>query len=108
MTKPESAALRSFLWQRVGIWAVGCTLWGVSLILAALFTPLCLRLTDIWTSPDRLGRIEEKVDLLTTEVRRATGEDRLIRQTAGLSYVTEPVCQGETIVLNVVAAPGPG
>ncbi|SHF67782.1 hypothetical protein SAMN05444339_11046 [Loktanella atrilutea] len=103
MTTDTTRAVRTFLWQRLGIWAVGGALWGMSLILAAIFTPLGDRVRDIWTSPERLERIEEKLDLMITDVRRATGEDRVIRQTPGLSYVTEPVRVGDLIVMNIVA-----
>ncbi|MBU2328300.1 MAG: hypothetical protein KJ755_13250 [Alphaproteobacteria bacterium] len=103
MTTETTHAVRTFLWQRLGIWAVGGILWGVSLILAAVFTPLGDRVVDIWNSPERLGRIESKLDLMIADVRKATGEDRVIRQSPGLSYVTEPVTEGDTITLNIVA-----
>ncbi|WP_392338869.1 hypothetical protein [Loktanella salsilacus] len=103
MTSETTLKVRSFLWQRLGIWAIGGLLWGVSLILAAVFTPLGTRVMDIWTSPERLGRIEAKLDVMIVDVRRATGEDRVIRQTPGMSYVTEPVTVGDIITMNIVA-----
>lgn len=103
LTAEQTKTVKSFLWQRIGIWAVGGALWGISIILAAIFTPLGSRVADIWTSPERLGRIETKLDVMISDVRRATGEDRVIRQSPGLSYVTEPVRQGDNITFNVVA-----
>lgn len=49
-----------------------------------------------------LDALRRDVGQLTDEVRRATGEDRIIRQARGLSYVTEPVRQGDDVVLNLV------
>ena len=103
MTEDQASAIRRFIWQRVGIWAIGGALWGVAVILAAILTPLGERVAAIWNSPERLERIEGKLDTAIDDIRRATGEDRVIRQTPGLSYVTEPVFVGDMITLNLVA-----
>lgn len=49
-------------------------------------------------------RLAETVEALSEDVRRATGEDRVIRQPQGLSYVEEPVSIGENVVLWLTVA----
>lgn len=49
-------------------------------------------------------RLAETVEGLAEDVRRATGEDRVIRQPQGLSYVEEPVSIGENVVLWLTVA----
>ncbi|MHC9236983.1 hypothetical protein ACX9MO_15245 [Pseudooceanicola sp. 502str34] len=49
-------------------------------------------------------KLAEQVEGLAQDVRRATGEDRVIRQPQGLSYVEEPVRAGENVVLWLTVA----
>lgn len=51
-----------------------------------------------------MARLAEQVEALSEDVRRATGEDRVIRQPQGLSYVEEPVSIGENVVLWLTVA----
>lgn len=53
------------------------------------------------------GAVEEltlQVARLVEDVRRANGEDKVIRQTPGLSYVEEPVLAGQPVILWLQAA----
>lgn len=52
---------------------------------------------------DRIDILVEDVQTLKEEVARANGEDRVIRQPQGLSYIKEPVRQGETVTMFLVA-----
>ena len=61
------------------------------------------RIQAIWNSPAALGEIQTSLRELRDDVQRATGEDRVLRMEPGLSYVSEPVRQGEAVILNLVA-----
>lgn len=100
MSEQQKAAIRRFLWQRIGIWAIGGALWCITSILLAVATPLGERALAIWRSPDSLAAIESKLDEVVRRLDRATGEDRVIRE-LGLSYVEEPVYQGENVILHL-------
>lgn len=67
-----------------------------------LVEPLRERVTAIWNSPAALDHIFHEVREMRDSLRRVTGEDRVIRQTPGQSYVVEPVTWGTTVVMNVV------
>ena len=49
-------------------------------------------------------KLADQVEGLAQDVRRATGEDRVIRQPQGLSYVEEPVAAGRNVVLWLTVA----
>lgn len=53
---------------------------------------------------DRLDQLVEDVAQLQEDVARANGDDRVIRQPAGLSYIREPVKQGDPVVMILVAS----
>lgn len=48
----------------------------------------------------RLNTVEQSVDQLSRDMLRQQGEDKVIRETPGLTYVSEPVYQGELITFN--------
>lgn len=68
----------------------------------ALWSPVSKNLKDIWNSPDRLTAIENGVSKINENMRNLAGENRIIRQREGLSYVEEPVRRGENVVLYLV------
>ncbi len=51
-----------------------------------------------------VGEFKEALVQLKADVARATGDNRIIRQVSGLSYVEEPVYQNENVVLLLVVA----
>ena len=53
---------------------------------------------------DRIDLLVADVAQLKTDVARATGDDRVIRQTAGQSYVEEPVYEGDHVTMIMVAS----
>jgi hypothetical protein len=67
---------------------------------------LSIVLTGVWAiyggNVTAFLRSELGIDDLSTQIRTLAGEDRIIRQPTGLSYVSEPVHVGETVVLNLV------
>ena len=77
-------------------------------IIAIIFTPYWDNVKAVWNSPvyvgeklDRIAstqnRIEDKVDENANSIESLLGNDRVIRQPSGSSYVREPVHVGEEI-----------
>jgi len=93
---------------------------GLGLIILGILTPWYSYVGAIAKSPQTTERIEKslvamqerfdsdfqrvgsQIEDLTSAVNRAAGNDRIIRQQNGLSYVSEPVSVGEQVVLNLV------
>lgn len=71
-------------------------------IAVALWSPIGNTLKDIWDSPDRLTAIEASLGEISVNMRNLAGENRIIRQSEGLSYVEEPVQKGENVFLYLV------
>lgn len=65
-------------------------------------TPVWERATAIWDSPAVLDEIQVDLRFLRAEIAVATGEDRIIRQPSGTSYVVEPVVRGDAVVMHLV------
>lgn len=99
----EKQPIGAFLLDEIKKWAVRVLFLAVASALIYLGTPLRDRLSAIWQVPEQIAEIVQKLELLTTEVQRATGEDRVIYEVPGLTYVTEPVYVGDRIVLHMVA-----
>ncbi|WP_295044746.1 hypothetical protein [uncultured Paracoccus sp.] len=95
-------SILEFFGDELKKWVTRVAILGVAITLAYLIQPTKDRLQLIWNSPDQLRAISEKLDILTAEVQRATGEDRVIHEAAGQTYVTEPVFVGDQIALNMV------
>ena len=113
MTAKDLLPKPGFLRERIWIWLTSILLTAAGALILAVFTPIGERARAIWHSPEtnaegfamiteRLDRQAAAIAELAAGVKRATGEDRVIRQTPGLSYVAEPVYQGETVVLYMV------
>ncbi len=92
----------SFVADEAKKWATRVAFAGFAATLVLVFTPTTDRLAAIWTSPEQLTDIAQKLDVLTEEVKRANGEDRVISEAPGFSYVKEPVYLGDAITLNMV------
>lgn len=98
----EKQKLSEFVLDEAKKWTTRVIFAGVAAGLVYIFTPVKDRIAEIWKSPARLAAITEKLDFLATEIMRATGEDRVIHEAPGLSYVKEPVYLGDQITLNMV------
>lgn len=98
----DKPGLGAFILDEAKKWLARTSIMAGVGLFVLLVTPLKDRLSDIWNSVDRISQISEKLDALTLEVQRATGEDRVIFEAPGLSYVREPVFQGDQITLNLV------
>ena len=103
MTRRDLAPPPGFILQELWKWVARLSLWALSFILLAIFTPYWATVVAIWESPKALAHLQDTVAEMRAEVRQATGEDRVIRQPPGLSYVQEPVQQGENVILFMVA-----
>ena len=91
-----------FLWEEFKQWSTRSLFVALTTIIVALWSPVGSNLKDIWNSPDRLTAIETGVDEIRENMRNLSGENRIIRQREGLSYVEEPVHRGENVFLYLV------
>ncbi|MFN7002171.1 MAG: hypothetical protein ACK4NW_01930 [Roseinatronobacter sp.] len=98
----KTAAFWGFLLEEFKKWAARMAILATVALIIFLATPVRDRLERIWDSPDRLAEIADKLERIAAELDRATGEDRVVFEAPGLSYVKEPVYQGEAITLNLV------
>lgn len=98
----KTQAVAKFFVDEAKKWVARMSMLALASVLLFLFTPLFDRMQEIWRSPELLQRVIEKLDQLSTEVNRATGEDRVIFEVPGQTYVREPVHLGEQITLNIV------
>lgn len=92
-----------FFLDRLWIWATGIFFSMIGIVGLSIFTPIGTNLVKIWGAPATLSAVQMDLTKLRTEINAVTGDNRVIRQTPGLSYVTEPVHVGEPVVLNLVA-----
>ncbi|WP_411838667.1 hypothetical protein [Paracoccus sp. ME4] len=98
----KTNALGAFILDEAKKWAARTAIMATVAILVLIFAPFRDRIIAIWTSPTQLQEISAKLDQLSAELARATGEDRVIHEPQGLSYVREPVYVGQAITLNLV------
>jgi hypothetical protein len=84
-------------------------IWAALAVIVFAITPLWSRIQSVWHSVEEIAAIrtdlqnmQEQLTVLSEGVARATGEDRVIRQIPGLSYVKEPVHVGDEVVLYLV------
>ncbi|MCG6110751.1 MAG: hypothetical protein MEQ74_01000 [Paracoccus sp.] len=98
----KANAVASFFLDEAKKWLARMSLMGMVAALLFLFTPIKDRIAQIWHSPDLLQQVIQKIDQLAIEVNRANGEDRVIFESVGQSYVREPVHIGDQITLNLV------
>lgn len=102
MTVSTKSALAKFLQDEVAKWAVRMFLAALAVSLIWILTPISEKAKGIWNSPEVLSRVVRDIEALTAAVNQATGENRVIRQPPGQSYVTEPVVVGQGVTLNLV------
>lgn len=98
----KTRAFSAFILDEAKKWAARTAIMLMVAFLILVFAPFRDRIIAIWKSPAQLEEISGKLDQLATELARATGEDRVIHEPAGLSYVREPVYVGQAITLNLV------
>ena len=91
-----------FQWEEFKQWSTRSLFVALTAIIVALWSPVSSNLKDIWNSPDRLTAIETGVHEIRENMRNLSGENRIIRQREGLSYVEEPVRRGENVFLYLV------
>ena len=85
-------------------------IWLALALVVFVATPWWSQVSAVWRSAQTLERLRadtlrlaDGLDALRADVARVSGEDRVIRQIPGLSYVAEPVRQGEPVILYLVA-----
>ena len=98
MTRQDFSPPPGFFMQEIWKWLARLGLWAVSFVLLAIFTPYWDQAISVWRAPQTLQEMQASLDGLRSDLRAATGEDRVIRQPPGLSYVQEPVIQGDNVI----------
>jgi len=92
-----AASVRKFFLDESLKWIARTGFAAVLLLLAAIFIPLSDQALAIWRSPDSLERIDRRLAHLVDRIDEIAGENRIIRQPRGYSYVEEPVREGEPL-----------
>lgn len=92
----------SFVLEEAKKWAARTAIMLAVSVLVLVVAPFRDRIIAIWQSPAQLDQIAAQLEQIAAELARATGEDRVIHEAQGLSYVKEPVYVGEPITLNIV------
>lgn len=100
--KEEDKHKTYFLWEEFKKWSTRSFFVILTTLVVALWSPVGNNLRDIWNTPERLGTIEKSIVDLGKNIRTLSGEDRVIRQREGLSYVEEPVHRGDNVFLYLV------
>lgn len=103
MTPKDMLPKPGFFRERLWIWLTTIAFTALGVFALSLFEPIRIRMSAIWHMPEEMAVLRGQVSELVAGVRRATGEDRVIRQTPGLSYIEEPVWQGQSVTLIMVA-----
>lgn len=100
MTLKEVIPPASFFRERLWIWLTGIafTMLGATLATAAL---------TLWTGFGgwvvAMARMPAAVAQLQSDVASLSGANRVIRQIPGMSYIEEPVHQGDQVTMIMVA-----
>lgn len=91
-----------FFLDRLWISLTGVAFWVIGGIFLAIFTPFWDNAKAVWQTPSKIDQLQADVQSLRTDLTIVTGDNRVIRQSPGLSYVTEPVRIGDPVILNLV------
>lgn len=94
----------AFLAERFKIAVATVIIWLVFAMVTNLFMPWVNQAVAVWTTPDRLERLDERLAGISLQINGITGENRLVRMDRLNSYVFEPVHVGESIRLNLVVS----
>lgn len=77
---------------------------AISIILSAMVAIWAWTYGPVREFFDLIDGAIEDIAQLQDDVARANGEDRVIRQPRGMSYIKEPVTQGDNVVMILVAS----
>lgn len=99
-------AAKKTLWEEFVKWLARLVIWGLGIAVVFLLTPVKDQVLAVWRAPVAIAQVQTtqeaiRADLgrLREEVSAATGEDRVIRQPPGQSYIEEPVRSGANVVM---------
>lgn len=94
----------AFLAERFKIAIATVIIWLAFALVTNLFMPWINQAVAVWTTPDRLERMDDRLEAISRQINGLTGENRMVRLDRLNSYVFEPVHVGESIRLNLVAS----
>lgn len=94
-------------------WLISIFLLALGALLLAMFTPWWDNARAVWDTPARMEQgfnevletqqeLRDEIVQLQRTMLRVTGEDRVIRQPEGLSYIEEPVYRWEHVYMVLV------
>lgn len=112
---PKTAAavtgIKKALAEEFRKWLARVAIWAMAAVLVYIFTPIKGQVLAVWHAPEAIAAVQAtqeaiRADLgrLRQEVSTATGENRVIRQPPGQSYVEEPVRVGSNVVMIMTVA----
>jgi hypothetical protein len=102
--KREPKFTKAWMWDEAAKVIFRYSTLGLAGLFLLMIAPFGDQIRAVWHSPQALAALSVDVKELTQEVRRANGEDKVIRQPPGLSYVKEPVKVGEDVTMVLVIA----
>lgn len=98
--------IQATLYDEFVKWAARMVIWLTGAAIVALLTPLGGQIVAVWRAPEAIASVQATQEVIASnlmdlraEIRAASGEDRVIRQPAGQSYILEPVHEGENVVM---------
>ena len=97
----KQQGIAGFFWDEFKKWITRGTFLVATAVVVTIWTPYADNAKEVWKSPERLDAIELGINEINKSIRSLSGEDRIVRQREGLSYVEEPVTQGENVILNL-------
>lgn len=80
-------------------WMARVVFAAFTFIIIAIWTPVGSNVGAIWNSPTQLQEMSIKMDEISAQIEKLSGNDRITRQPDNMSYVKEPVSVGENITL---------
>ncbi|SLN36430.1 hypothetical protein AQS8620_01291 [Aquimixticola soesokkakensis] len=83
----------------LGLMLYGLYVWNRDTIVSTVRSELGI---EGLATRENVEQLSMRVGDLTAAVRTASGDDRVIRQPIGMSYVSEPVSVGQSVTLNLV------
>lgn len=110
MTDDNKERAKKLVFDESLKWLISIFLFATGALVLAMFTPWWDNARAVWNSPARMEQgfnsvletqqeLRKEIAELQDTMLRVTGEDRVIRQPRGLSYIEEPVYRWEHVYM---------